>query len=64
MKALRNRNANGELLTMTQACEASNLGKTTVRKIAEEAGAARKIGRSYRINKKLFFDFIDRNYSF
>ena len=55
MKALRNRNANGELLTMTQACEASNLGKTTVRKIAEEAGAARKIGRSYRINKKLFF---------
>ena len=41
MKALRNRNANGELLTMTQACEASNLGKTTVRKIAEEAGAAR-----------------------
>ena len=64
MNALKNCNANGELLTLPQGCEASNLGRTTVRRIAEEAGAARKIGRAYRINRKIFFDFIEENYSF
>lgn len=53
----------GELLTVEQACELSNLGKTTVRRIANEAGAVRRIGRCYRINKLVFFDYIEKEYA-
>lgn len=52
-----------ELLTLQQTCELSNLGNTTVRQLASDAGAVRKIGRSYRINRKLFFDYIEQHYS-
>lgn len=53
----------GELLTVEQTCELSNLGKTTVRRIANEAGAVRKIGRCCRINKLVFFDYIEKEYT-
>lgn len=36
-------------ITLQQACAESNLGSGTVRRLAEEAGAVRKIGKSYRI---------------
>lgn len=52
MNLAKNRNQDGTLITLTQACQESNLGATSVRKIAEEAGAVRKIGRSYRIKLK------------
>ena len=63
MNKAENRNLSGELLTLTQICEISNLGNSTVRKIAEESKAVRKIGRSYRIKKKVFFDYIEKEYA-
>lgn len=63
MNALQNRNSTGELLTLTQVCELSNLGATTVRRLAEESKAVRKIGRSYRINKKIFLAYIETMYA-
>lgn len=63
MNALKSCNKDGELITLPQTCEESNLGMATVRRIAEEAGAVRRIGRCYRINRKLFFDFIEQNCS-
>lgn len=63
MNAQKNRNKEGELLTLPQTCEESNLGMATVRRLAEEAGAVRRIGRCYRINRKIFFDFIEQNCS-
>lgn len=63
MKKLRFYDAKGELITLYQACEAANLGETTVRRLAEESKAVRKIGRSYRINRKIFFNYIEKIYS-
>lgn len=63
MNALKNRDENGELITVEQASKGSNLGMTTVRRLASEAGAVRKIGKSYRINRKIFFEHIEMKYS-
>ncbi len=63
MNLAKNRNQNGVLITLTQACQDSNLGATAVREIARKSGAARKIGRSYRINKDIFFDYIEKEYA-
>ncbi len=63
MNALKNRDENGELITLEQTCQSSNLGVTTVRRLAAEAGAVRKIGKCYRINRKIFFEFIETVYS-
>ena len=35
-------------------CQVANLGEQTVRRIAKESGAVRKIGKSYRIRKDVF----------
>lgn len=53
------RDFSGELVTVTQMAEAINSGTSTVRRLAEEAGAVRRIGRSYRINKKVFLEYIE-----
>lgn len=63
MNALKNRDDCGELITVEQASRTSNLGLTTVRKLATEAGAVRKIGKSYRINRRVFFEYIELMYS-
>lgn len=63
MNPLGCRNKNGELVTLTQVCELTNLGSSTVRKLADKAGAVRKIGRSYRIKKSAFFDYIEKTYA-
>lgn len=63
MNKSTNRNAEGMLLTVQQAAEASNLGIATTRRIAEEAGAIRKIGRCVRVNPKIFLDYIESVYS-
>lgn len=63
MNALKNKNIEGRLLTIPQVAEYSNLGIQTVRRIAEDSGALRKIGRCIRVDKKIFFDYIDQNYS-
>lgn len=63
MNLAKNRNENGELLTIQQTCQLSNLGQTMVRQLAEKSGATRRIGRSYRINKKIFFEYIETMYA-
>lgn len=39
MNALKNRNANGKLLTYQQTAEQSNIGVNTVMRLARESGA-------------------------
>ena len=63
MQKLKNASFEGELLREEQVCKLSNLGRCKVRQIAKEAGAVRKIGRCYRINKTIFFDYINKVYS-
>ena len=63
MNLAKNRNQDGVLITLTQACQESNLGATVVRRIAEDSGAVRKIGRSYRIKRSIFFDYIEKEYA-
>lgn len=59
----QHRNLEGELVTVDQMAEIANLGTNTIRRLAQEAGAVRKIGKSYRINRKIFFEFIETMYS-
>lgn len=56
------REQKAELLTIQQACECTSLGKSKLREIAEEAGAVRKIGRSYKIKKDALLNYIEENY--
>lgn len=63
MKKSEIENKFGDLLKINQVCELSNLGATTVRRLAEESGSVRKIGRSYRIKKSIFFDYIEKEYT-
>ena len=53
-------NPDGVLITMEQACLLTNLGKTLIRDIAQKAGAARKIGRSYRIHREKLLSYIEQ----
>lgn len=52
-----------EYCSVEQICQLANLGATTVRKLAGDAGAVRKIGRSYRIKRSIFFDYVEKMYS-
>ena len=63
MKELKTNNNIGELVTLKQMCTLSNLGMNRVRILAEESGALRKIGKSVRVKPKVFFDYIDKEYS-
>lgn len=63
MNARKGGNEYGELITVEQCCRVSNLGRNTVRRLAQEAGAERKIGRIYRIERNIFFDYIERKYA-
>lgn len=56
------RNADGSLLTVQQTCERFNLGSSTVRRLAKEAGAVRRIGRIYRINPDTLYRYIEEVY--
>lgn len=61
MRRGTHRTTDGVLLTLEQASTLANLGLNSVRKIAEQSGAVRRVGRAYRINRKVFFDFIESN---
>lgn len=37
----------------------TQLGKNTIRRLAQESNSARKIGKSYRINRVKLIDYID-----
>ena len=56
-------NPNGVLLTVEQMADLTNLGTATVRRLAEEAGASRKIGKCYRINRQAFLSFIEKEFA-
>ena len=56
-------NPNGVLLTVEQMADLTNLGTSTVRKLADESGTSRKIGKCYRINRQAFLSFIEREYA-
>lgn len=51
-----------ELITKKQTCALANLGKDTVMRLAEEANAIIRIGRSVRIIRKKFFDYLEETY--
>lgn len=61
MNLSTNRDENGELVTLDQMCMLVNLGRNTVRNMASSAGATRKIGKSYRIRKDIFLNYIEQN---
>lgn len=63
MNKPENQNRNGELLTLNQVSELTNLGTSTIRRLASEAGAVRKIGKCYRINRVVLLEYIEREYS-
>lgn len=56
------RNDNGALLTVPQAAQLLNLGVAKVRELSEEAGAVRRFGRAYRINRQILLAYIENAY--
>ena len=62
MNTIGTKNVNGELINLNQAWEITNLGANTIRNLAAEAGAVRKIGKSYRIKKEVLLNYIDKNF--
>lgn len=50
-------------LTIEEACNRANVGKATMRRIAEEAGAVMKIGRLYRINWPKLAKYIEEKFA-
>lgn len=59
MKKRTNQSDQGIFITVDAASELTNLGRNTVRKLAKEGNAARKIGKSFRINKEVFLAYVD-----
>ena len=59
MKKHENISKEAVLITIERACELSSLGTSTVRKLAADCGAVRKIGRAYRINREQFLNYVD-----
>lgn len=59
-----NRNYDGDLLTIQQACERTNLGRVTLMRIAKEAGAIRRIGNQIvRVDRGLLLKHINNEYA-
>ena len=46
-------------LTIEQACNRANVGKSTLRKLAQEANAVLKIGRIYRVDWKKLQKYLE-----
>lgn len=63
MNRTRTGNPNGVLLTVEQMADLTNLGTATIRRLAEESGSARKIGRCYRVHREKLLAYIEREYS-
>lgn len=59
MKKRINQSDQGIFITIDAASELTNLGRNTVRRLAKEGNAARKIGKSFRINREAFLAYID-----
>lgn len=57
-----NRNDDAKYKTVDQLIKETNLCKDSVRKIAEEAGALIKFGRSVRIISHKFYSYLETEY--
>lgn len=58
MNKLKNRNADGKLLTYQQTGENANLGIGTVKRLARESGALVRIGRTPRVDWDRFYEYV------
>lgn len=58
MHKLKTQNVNAEIVKLQQACERTNMGIATVRRLADECGASLKIGKLYRIDINKLLDYI------
>lgn len=59
MHKLSEQTEDGIFITIETASRLTNLGRNTVRKLAQEGNAARKIGKSFRINRQVFLNYLD-----
>ena len=46
-------------ITVDTASKLTNLGRNTVRRLAKESNSARKIGKSFRINRQKLLEYVD-----
>lgn len=51
-----------EYLTVDQAKLLYNLGTSTIKQMAKDAGAVRRIGGALRINRKVLSEYIEANF--
>lgn len=54
-----NQNSEAVFITVDMACQLTNLGRNTVRRMAHECNAARKIGKTFRINRGILLNYVD-----
>lgn len=54
-----NQNSEATFITVDMACQQTNLGRNTVRKMARECKATRKIGKALRINRLVLLEYLD-----
>lgn len=59
MQKRMNEDVNAVYITVDMACKLTNLGKNTVRKMARDCKATRKIGKLLRINRSIFLAYVD-----
>lgn len=62
MKERVNRNLDGKFVDTKQACLLLNLGRHTIRRLADECGAGIKVGRAYRIDSEKLIDYVQQQY--
>ena len=60
MRALKE-NSNGRYQKVPAACGLVNVSRNTLMKIAREANAIARFGKSVRIDMSVLYDYIDKN---
>ena len=63
MYTLKTKNPKGRLFTYQQMAEDSNLGISTVMRLAKEADSVVKIGRIARVDPEKFYEYVLAEYS-
>nr|WP_177295757.1 DUF6462 family protein [uncultured Blautia sp.] len=55
-------NPNGRYNRVTEACSQTNWSRNTLMRVAEEANAVIRVGRTVRIDMQALYEYIDKNY--
>ena len=55
-------NPKGRYCRVTEACSQTNWSRNTLMRIAEEANAIIRVGRTVRIDMQVLYKYIDENY--